>query len=77
MGHSSRCVPSEQGMTVGLSGSTPGAQGPRASRAGPRGLSVCILSSPPTTPALGPQGIQGSRNSDPATTKPRGFGLIS
>lgn len=69
MGHSSRCVLSEQGMTVGLSGSTP--------RAGPRGLSVCILSSPPTTPALGPQGIQGSQNSDPATTKPRGFGLIS
>ena len=77
MGHSSRCVQSEQRMTVVLSGSTLGAQGPRASRAGPRGLSARILSSPPTTPALGPQGIQGSQNSDPATTKPRGSGLIS
>ena len=77
MGHSSRCVLSEQRMTVGLSGSAPGAQGPRASRAGPRGLSAHILSSPPTTPALGRQGIQGSQNSDPATTKPRGSRLIS
>jgi len=77
MGHSSRCVLSEQRMTVGLSGSTPGAQGPRASRSGPRGLSAHILSSPPTTPALGRQGIQGSQNSDPATTKPRGSRLIS
>lgn len=77
MGHSSRCVQSEQRMTVGLRGSTPGAQGPRASRVRPRGLSARFRSSPPTTPALGPRGIQGSQNSDPATTKPRGSGLIS
>lgn len=44
---------------------------------GPRGLelrglgqgaSVCILSSPPTTPALGPQGFRAHRTQDPATT---------